>query len=150
MIILEIMDINRIKELLPHRYPFLLVDRVVHYESGRLLRAIKNVTTNEPFFQGHFPTHAVMPGVLIIEAMAQATGLLAFEVTKRQDTSNSLFYLVGVDNCRFKNQVVPGDQLILEVEVVKALRGVWKFKATAKVEDKLAASADLMCAERDA
>jgi len=144
------MDINRIKELLPHRYPFLLVDRVVHYESGRLLRAIKNVTTNEPFFQGHFPTHAVMPGVLIIEAMAQATGLLAFEVTKRQDTSNSLFYLVGVDNCRFKNQVVPGDQLILEVEVVKALRGVWKFKATAKVEDKLAASADLMCAERDA
>lgn len=149
---MEIMDIHRIFELLPHRYPFLLVDRVTSYQSGQSLTAIKNVTVNEPFFIGHFPERPVMPGVLIIEALAQATGLLAFEATGRQTNKNTnkLFYLVGVDNARFKQPVVPGDQLILQVEYVKSSRGVWKFKADARVDGKVVASADLMCAEREA
>jgi 3-hydroxyacyl-[acyl-carrier-protein] dehydratase len=144
------MDIQRIKELLPHRYPFLLVDKVKYYEPGQKLVAIKNVTVNEPHFLGHFPVKPIFPGVLIIEALAQATGLLAFEVTGKAPDSNKLLYLVGVDNCRFKQPVGPGDQIELEVEYQQNKRGIWKFKGEAKVEGKTVASADLMCAERDA
>lgn len=144
------MDIQKIFDLLPHRYPFLMIDKVVQIDSGKSLTAVKNVTINEPYFIGHFPQKPVMPGVLIIEALAQATGLLAFEFTNRQPDSTTLFYLVAVDNARFKQPVGPGDQLFLHVEFVKNMRGVWKFKAEAKVDDKVVASADLMCAEREA
>lgn len=144
------MDVQKITQLLPHRYPFLLVDRVVELESGKRLKAIKNVSVNEPFFTGHFPDRPVFPGVFIIEALAQATGLLAFEVTGRTPDSKTLFYLVGVDNARFKQPVVPGDQLVLEVVFVKSMRGVWKFTAQATVDGNVVASADLMCAEREA
>jgi len=134
---------------LPHRFPFLLVDRVLKIENSKSILALKNVTINEPYFQGHFPSHPVMPGVLIIEALAQAAGLLAFSIVGTP-AGDKLFYLVGVDNARFKQPVVPGDQLHLEVEVVKAMRGVWKFSAQAKVDGNLVASADLMCAVREA
>ncbi len=144
-----VLDINEIRRLLPHRYPFLLIDRVVHFEPGKLLVGVKNVTINEPFFQGHFPVRPIMPGVLIIEALAQASGLLAFKTTEREQTDGSIFYLVGVDNARFKRPIEPGDQLFLEVEAVKVLRGVWKFTACAKVDGNIVASADLMCAERE-
>ncbi len=143
------MDIHAIFQHLPHRYPFLLVDRVLDYTLGESLTAIKNVTVNEPFFQGHFPHRPVMPGVLILEAMAQATGLLAFKTSEAQPDNDSLYYLVGVDNARFKNPVEPGDQLLLEVEITQRKRGVWKYKATAKVDGKLAASADLTCMKKD-
>lgn len=146
---LETIDINEIFKLLPHRYPFLLVDRVLELDSGKYLKAIKNVTYNEPYFVGHFPNKPVMPGVLIIEAMAQATGLLAFEFTGRRPDSESLFYLVGVDKTRFKQPVEPGDQLVLEVEYIKDMRGIWKFSGKASVDGKVAASAELMCAERE-
>lgn len=135
---------------LPHRFPFLMVDRVIKIENGRSLVALKNVTINEPFFQGHFPSRPVMPGVLIIEALAQAAGLLAFSIVGAPLGDGNLFYLVGVDNARFKQPVSPGDQLHLEIEFVKAMRGVWKFTAQAKVDGNLVASADLMCAVREA
>ena len=134
---------------LPHRYPFLMVDRVIKIEEGKSLIAVKNVTINEPFFQGHFPCRPVMPGVLIIEALAQAAGLLAISIAGTPEDGN-LFYLVAVDNARFKQPVVPGDQLHLEIGFVKAMRGVWKFTAQAKVDGNLVASADLMCALREA
>jgi len=146
---LAAMDIHEIFAHLPHRYPFLLVDRVIALEPGKSLTAIKNVTINEPFFQGHFPVRPVFPGVLIIEALAQATGLLAFKSGDQAPPSHSLFYLVGIDNARFKQPVEPGDQLILEIVVNKTLRGVWKFSGKAMVDGHLAASADLMCAARD-
>ena len=143
------MDINSIKNLLPHRYPFLLVDRVLAFEAGKSLVALKNVTCNEPFFQGHFPEKPVMPGVLILEALAQATGLLAFNTENRGAERDTLYYLVGIDNARFKQPVVPGDQLVLRVDVLKAnKRGVWKFNGEALVDNKVVASAELMCAER--
>lgn len=142
-----LLDVNKIMEYLPHRYPFLLVDKVVGLEPGKSLTGIKNVTYNEPFFQGHFPQKPIFPGVLIIEAMAQATGLLAF-ATEGEAPDGNIFYLVGVDNARFKQPVIPGDQLVLEAEFVKATRGVWKFVAKAKVDGKVVASADLMCAMR--
>lgn len=140
------MDITRIKELLPHRYPFLLVDRVVEVESGRRLVAIKNVTTNEPHFPGHFPSKAVMPGVLIIEALAQATGLLAMQ-TETKDP-DAIYYLVGVDKARFKQPVVPGDQLRLEVELQKVRRNIWVFDGVARVDGSVIASAEIMCTAR--
>lgn len=146
---METKDIQDILELLPHRYPFLLVDRVLAYSPGEALTAIKNVTFNEPFFQGHFPQKSVFPGVLIIEAMAQATGLLAF-ITEGGAPDGKLFYLVGVDRARFKQPVIPGDQIVLDVQFEKSMRGVWKFVATAKVDGKTVASAELMCAVRDA
>ena len=133
---------------LPHRYPFLLIDRVLDYELGKSLRAIKNVTINEPFFQGHFPFRPVMPGVLILEAIAQATGILAFLSTGTRPSEESLYYFVGVDNARFKQPVEPGDQLLIEVEVIRILRGVWKFRGEAKVDGKVVTSAEMMCAER--
>jgi len=141
------MDIQKIQSLLPHRYPFLLVDRVVECEPGRRLVAIKNVTVNEPFFQGHFPSKPVMPGVLLIEAMAQATGLLAME--SADVPKEAIYYLVGVDQARFKQPVVPGDQVRLEVEVLKHRRDIWVFTAEAKVGDNIAASAEIMCTARN-
>jgi len=143
------LDIYKVLEYLPHRYPFLLIDRVVDYTKGESLVALKNVTVNEPFFPGHFPHHPVMPGVLILEALAQATGILAFISTDSQPTDDSLYYFVGIDNARFKQPVQPGDQMMLHVEVLKNKRGVWKFNAVAKVEDKIVTSAELMCAKRD-
>lgn len=142
------LDIQGILKHLPHRYPFLLVDRVLECKPGESLTAIKNVTFNEPYFLGHFPQKSVMPGVLILEALAQATGILAFQTAGRSPDEGSLYYLVGIDHARFKQTVVPGDQLILEVDFKKAMRGIWKFDATAKVDGNVAATAEIMCAEQ--
>lgn len=143
------MDINEVMKHLPHRYPFLLVDRVLEFETGKSLRAIKNVTINEPFFQGHFPHVPVMPGVLIMEALAQATGILSFKTTGNLPTDQSLYYFVGIDKARFRKPVEPGDQLILEVELERRIRDVWKFKGVASVNGEIVASANLMCAEKE-
>ena len=143
------LDIYEILKHLPHRYPFLLIDRVVDYEPGKTLVAIKNVTHNEPHFPGHFPNRPIMPGVLILEALAQATGILAFKTADHIPDENSLYYFVGIDNARFKQPVEPGDQLRLEVEYVKQMRGIWKFKGKALVDGKVVCSADIMCAERE-
>jgi len=143
------MDIQEILEHLPHRYPFLLVDRVLECEPGKRLKALKNVSVNEPMFTGHFPERPIFPGVLIMEALAQATGILAFKTTNSKPDGRSLYYFAGIDNCRFKQPVVPGDQMILEVEVLKQKRGIWKFKAEALVDGKVVASAELMCAEQE-
>jgi 3-hydroxyacyl-[acyl-carrier-protein] dehydratase len=144
----ETMDIQAILEHLPHRYPFLLVDRVLECEPGKRLKALKNVSVNEPMFTGHFPERPIFPGVLIMEALAQATGILAFKSQGKKPDGTSLYYFAGIDNCRFKQPVLPGDQLILEVEVIKAKRSIWKFGAEAKVDGKVVASAELMCAEQ--
>lgn len=141
---MSILNINKIKKILPHRYPFLLVDRVIDFKSGEYLIALKNVTANEPFFQGHFPMEPIMPGVLIIEAMAQATALYGeLAVTDGMD-KDILYYLVGVDKARFRQTVGPGDQLTLQVNFITVKRNIWKFSATATVDDKLVASAVLM------
>ena len=145
---MEKMDIQAILEHLPHRYPFLLVDRVLECEPGKRLKAIKNVSVNEPMFTGHFPERPVFPGVLIMEALAQATGILAFKTQGKKPDGSSLYYFAGIDNCRFKQPVLPGDQLVLEVAILKEKRGIWKFSAEAKVDDKVVASAELMCAEQ--
>jgi len=145
---LDSLDIYEVLQHLPHRYPFLLIDRVLECRVGEYLRGIKNVSYNEPYFQGHFPHRPVMPGVLILEALAQATGILAFRTNNARPNADSLYYFVGIDKARFKQPVEPGDQLILEVDVIKTLRGVWKFNGTAKVDDKIVASAVIMCAER--
>lgn len=142
------MNINEILRLLPHRYPFLLIDRVTDYKVGEFLRGYKNVTFNEPFFNGHFPQRPIMPGVMILEALAQATGLLAFRTVDRAANNDSLFFLVGIDKARFKRPVEPGDQLVLEVRVVNSKRGIWVFEGEATVDGKLAASAQIMCTER--
>lgn len=142
-------DINAILQRLPHRYPFLLVDRVVDYELGKWLKAIKNVTYNEPFFQGHFPHRPVMPGVLILEAMAQATGLLAFETREEKPSEGFLYLFVSIDRARFKRPVEPGDQLELYVELQRVRRDMWKFDGIARVDDETVATAELMCAGRE-
>ena len=139
-------DINEVVKRLPHRYPFLLIDRVIEVEPQKRLVAIKNVTMNEPFFPGHFPHHPVMPGVLIIEAMAQAAALLSFKSTGVKPDDNSVVYFAGIDNARFKRPVVPGDQLIFDVEITHAKRNIYKYKARASVDGELAAEAELMCA----
>ena len=141
---MTILNINQIRKVLPHRYPFLLVDRVTEFESGNYLKAIKNVTVNEPFFQGHFPQQPIMPGGLIIEAMAQATALYGELAIKGGMDDNILYYLVGVDKARFRQIVSPGDQLVLQVNFLTVRRNIWKFSTTAKVDDKLVASAELM------
>jgi 3-hydroxyacyl-[acyl-carrier-protein] dehydratase len=146
---MDTMDIHEILQHLPHRYPFLLIDRVIDYKIGDYLIAIKNVSFNEPYFLGHFPVRPVMPGVLVVEAMAQATGVLSFKTAKAQPDSKSLYYLAGIDNARFKNPVEPGDQLVIDVRLQKTARGVWKYAATAKVDNKIAATADLMCIHRE-
>ncbi len=142
-------DIHRILEILPHRYPFLLVDRVLELEPMKRLVAIKNVTITEPFFQGHFPRRPVMPGVLIIEALAQATGLLALSQQPVREGNTTLYYFVGIDGARFKRVVEPGDQLRLVVEVKTVRRGIWVFNGIATVDGQVAAEAELMCTARD-
>ena len=143
------MDIHQILQYLPHRYPFLLVDRVMSCEPGKEITALKNVTINEPFFAGHFPHYKVMPGVLIIEAMAQAAAILSFMTVGTKADANSVYYFVGIDNARFKRPVGAGDQLVLHVTLLRQLRGIWKFSAEARVDGVLASSADLMCTMRD-
>lgn len=143
-------DVHEILRYLPHRYPFLLVDKVLDFVPGEWLTAIKNVTINEPFFPGHFPHRPVMPGVLILESMAQATGLLAFKSQPGAEPDpNVLYYLVGIDNARFKQPVEPGDQLRLEVQLLRSKRKIGVFNCQAKVDGKVVASAEIMCAERE-
>lgn len=141
------LDIDEIMQLLPHRYPFLLVDRVLEFDKGKTLKAVKNVTVNEPFFQGHFPGKPVFPGVLILEAMAQATGILAFK-SRDELTPGELYYFAAVDKARFKRPVFPGDQMILDVEYIKERRGVALFRGVARVDDELVCEAEMMCARR--
>ncbi len=143
------MDIHEILEHLPHRYPFLLLDRVLSVEPGKEIVALKNVTINEPFFPGHYPHHPVMPGVLVIEAMAQAAAILTFKSSENKPDKNTVYYFVGIDGARFKRPVVPGDQLILKVSYLRSMRGLWKFSAVAEVEGKVAAQAEIMCAMRE-
>jgi 3-hydroxyacyl-[acyl-carrier-protein] dehydratase len=139
------MDIEEIQSLLPHRYPILLIDRVLDIVPGESLTAIKNVTVNEPQFNGHFPGHPIMPGVFMIEAMAQAAGILAFKTDNIVPDQNSTYYLAGVDKARFKRPVVPGDQLRLEIKLLKSKRGIWVFEGKAYVGDDLAVTTELMC-----
>lgn len=140
------MDINEILQYLPHRYPFLLVDRVLELEEGKRILALKNVTMNEPFFPGHFPHHPVMPGVLIVEAMAQAAALLSFKTMGIKPDENSVVYFAGIDGVRFKRPVVPGDQLTFDVSITQGKRNIYKYKGIARVGDEVAAEAELMCA----
>jgi 3-hydroxyacyl-[acyl-carrier-protein] dehydratase len=145
----NIVDITEIFKALPHRYPFLLIDRVLDYEPGKSLRALKNVTINEPFFPGHFPEHPVMPGVLILEALAQASGVLA-HLSGGTSGGNPLYYLVKIDKARFRKVVVPGDQLVLEVQQKRMLRQMGLYACEASVDGQRVASAEMLCAERDA
>ena len=138
-------DINQIMKLLPHRYPFLLVDRVLEFTPRQSITAIKNVTINEPFFPGHFPYHPVMPGVLIVEAMAQAAAILSFKTMNAKPTDSAVYYFAGIDNARFKKPVSPGDQIILKVSIERILRGIWKYKGVALVDDAVVAEAEMMC-----
>jgi 3-hydroxyacyl-[acyl-carrier-protein] dehydratase len=139
------MDIHQILERLPHRYPFLLVDRVLELEKGVHIKALKNVTVNEPFFVGHFPLRPVMPGVMMLEALAQAAALLSFETMGLKADDKTLYYFAGIDGARFKRVVEPGDQLVLDVQIERVRSGIWKYKAQAKVGDELAVEAELMC-----
>jgi len=140
-----VMDIAEIRRFLAHRYPFLLVDRVTQLTPGESITAIKNVTINEPFFNGHFPDQPIMPGVLVIEAMAQATGLLGFKTLGDDPRPDLLYVLAGVDKAKFKRQVVPGDQLVLSAEIIKHKSNVWIYQTEARVDDKLVASAEIKC-----
>jgi 3-hydroxyacyl-[acyl-carrier-protein] dehydratase len=142
------LGITEIKEYLPHRYPLLLVDRVLDVEVGKRITAIKNVTVNEEFFNGHFPHQPVMPGVLMIEAMAQTAAILSFMTMDVKPDENSVVYFVGIDNARFKRPVGPGDQLVMDVEILRVSRGIWKYKATASVDGKVAVEGELMCTIR--
>lgn len=139
------LDIHQILEHLPHRYPMLLVDRVLECEAGKTIKALKNVTINEPFFPGHYPHSPVMPGVLVIEAMAQAAAILSFVTMSTKPNADSMYYFVGIDNARFKKPVMPGDQMILDVSLTRSMRGMWKYAAKARVDGALCAEADLMC-----
>ena len=142
------MDIHQILEYLPHRYPILLVDRVLDIVPGERITALKNVSMNEPFFPGHYPHHPVMPGVLIIEALAQTAAILSFKSMGGKPDDKSVYYFVGIDGARFKRPVSPGDQLIMEVSISANKRGLWKFTAQAKVDGQIAAAAELMCTVR--
>jgi len=141
-------EISKVMDFLPHRYPFLLIDRVIELEPDKSLSALKNVTVNEPFFQGHFPGQPIMPGVLILEAMAQATGLLAFS-SMNDGHESKLYMLVGMDKVRFRGQVVPGDQLILNVHLKRNMRGIGMFECEALVDGTVVAEAELMCSAQD-
>jgi 3-hydroxyacyl-[acyl-carrier-protein] dehydratase len=143
------LDILAVLQYLPHRYPFLLIDRVLAIEPGQSLTGLKSVTFNEPFFQGHFPQRPIMPGVLILESLAQATGILAFKTEEVLPDQQSMYYLVGIDKARFKRPVEPGDQLILKVSLERMKRDVGKFFGEASVDGKVVASAELMCAKRE-
>ncbi len=143
------MDIHAIMKLLPHRYPFLLVDRVLEIYPGKTIKALKNVTVNEPFFQGHFPGRPVMPGVLILEALAQVSGILAFETAGVTPTEDTRIYFVGIDSARFRKPVEAGDQLILQATLTRALRGIWKFDTEALVDGQVVCAANMMVAPKD-
>lgn len=140
----SLLDINELRKYLPHRYPFLLIDKVTEVEKGKTLTAFKNVTMNEPFFTGHFPIAPVMPGVLIVEALAQASGILIFQTIGRYPSEDELFYLAGINNARFKRMVIPGDVLKLDIELLKNAHGLWKFKGTASVDGEVACVAEFM------
>jgi 3-hydroxyacyl-[acyl-carrier-protein] dehydratase len=142
------MDIYQILKQLPHRYPIVLVDRVLEIEKGVRIKALKNVSVNEPYFSGHFPQRPVMPGVLMLEALAQAAALLAFDTLGEKPDDNTVYYFAGIDGARFKRPVEPGDQLILEVELDRMKSGIFKFKARAKVQEEIAVEAELMCTMR--
>ncbi|NTS77082.1 3-hydroxyacyl-ACP dehydratase FabZ [Catenovulum sp. SM1970] len=148
---LNTVDIQEIFELLPHRYPFLLIDRVVDFEVEKSIHGYKNITINEPIFNGHFPGKPIFPGVLIVEALAQATGVLGFKTMQARGgrTGNELYLLASIDNVRFKRPVVPGDRLELHAELIKERRGMWKFACEAKVDGEVACAADIMCAARE-
>jgi 3-hydroxyacyl-[acyl-carrier-protein] dehydratase len=145
---MTMMDIHKILKQLPHRYPILLVDRVLELEKGARIKALKNVSINEPYFLGHFPHRPVMPGVLMLEALAQAAALLAFDTLGETPDDQTVYYFAGIDGARFKRPVEPGDQLILEVELDRMKAGIFKFKARAKVGDDIATEAELMCTMR--
>jgi 3-hydroxyacyl-[acyl-carrier-protein] dehydratase len=142
------MDIHKILKQLPHRYPFLLVDRVLEIDKGKTIKALKNVTINEPFFEGHFPHRPVMPGVLMLEALAQAAALLSFDAMDASPDENTIYYFAGIDGARFKRPVEPGDQLILEAEILRMKAGIFKYKCRATVDGELAVEAELTCAMR--
>jgi len=142
------LDISKVMELLPHRYPFLLIDRVAEIERGQSLSAIKNVSVNEPFFQGHFPGQPIMPGVLVLEAMAQATGLLAF-TDMGDEHESKLYLLVGIDKARFRGKVVPGDQLALTISLKRSMRGIGIYQCEAHVDGELVAEAEMMCSAQE-
>lgn len=144
------LDINQIKQYLPHRYPMLLVDRVLDWETGKRITAIKNVTANEEFFNGHFPNKPVMPGVLMIEAMAQTAAILSFLTMDMKPDEDTIVYFLGIDGARFKRPVEPGDQLRMEVEILRVARGIWKYAARATVDGQLAVEGELMCTMRSA
>ena len=139
------MDIHEILDHLPHRYPFVLIDRVVSMELGKEITAIKNVSINEPYFPGHFPYHPVMPGVLIVEAMAQAAAILSFKTMNTKPSDDSVYYFAGIDNARFKKPVSPGDQIYLNVQIDRILKGIWKYKGVARVDDVVVAEVEMMC-----
>lgn len=143
------MNINEVMKYLPHRYPFLLIDRVLEIEEGKRIIAVKNVSINEPFFPGHFPGLPVMPGVMILEAMAQAAALLSFKTENYAPDEIGVVYFAGIDGARFKKPVVPGDQLIIHIEILRRMRGIWKYKARAEVDGALVAEAELMATLRD-
>jgi 3-hydroxyacyl-[acyl-carrier-protein] dehydratase len=143
-----VLDIHKILKKLPHRYPILLVDRVLEIEKHQRIKALKNVTINEPFFMGHFPHRPVMPGVLMLEALAQAAALLAFDALDTSPNDQMVYYFAGIDGARFKRPVEPGDQLVLNVEMLRMKAGIFKFKASATVGDELACEAELTCAMR--
>lgn len=143
------MDVREILDTLPHRYPMLLIDRIVEMELGKRIVAVKNVTINEPHFTGHFPHYPVMPGVLIVEAMAQAAGVLSFKTMGKKSEANNVYYFVGIDSARFKRPVVPGDQLRIEVTILRVARNIWKYAGVATVDGQVAAEAELMCTLRE-
>ncbi len=143
------MDIYEVLKHLPHRYPFLLIDRVVEYTESKSLIAVKNVTMNEPFFQGHFPHHPVMPGVMVVEAMAQACAILSFKTQQELPGDHAVYLFVGIDKARFKRTVAPGDQLRIEVSLLRRMHGIWRFATVAKVDEEIVCTAELMCAYKE-
>ncbi len=146
---MEIIDVKKIRTLIPHRYPFMLVDRIIEYKKDEFITGIKNVTANEQYFQGHFPDDPVMPGVLILEAMAQICGVLTSLTVGKELGKEGVFYLVGFDKARFKKMVIPGDQIILKSTIKRKLKGIWKFETEAYVDDELCTSTDLMCTYKE-
>ena len=141
----KIIDIEKIIKMMPHRYPFLLIDRLIDIKNDEYAIGLKNVTINEPFFPGHFPHFPVMPGILIVEAMAQAAAILSFKTINDKPNDHSVYYFAGVDNARFKKPVIPGDQLQLNVSIERKIKGFWKYKGTALVENEIVAEAEITC-----
>jgi 3-hydroxyacyl-[acyl-carrier-protein] dehydratase len=147
---MSVMDIHEILQYLPHRYPILMIDRVLELIPGERIRAVKNVTINEPVFPGHYPHHPVMPGVLIVETMAQAAAILSFKTMNAKPSDDTVYYFAGIDAARFRKPVIPGDQLILDISIKAAKRGIWKYSGLASVDGQMAAEADLLCTLRAA